>query len=254
MQQKNKFQKADNRNGYRSGFNDCENTIGELDWETKGGGYLVTAIDGLTEKSRQIVNRGNITNKKIEETLQRFFDSSVEVRNLKLYCVVCYPFENELKMDELISICKKADRKSGKHTTIFLQCTHFVPMPLTPMEPERVNVINARRKLRGQYDGDSIRLLLIAQQITSPTSALEQTFVNRYRGETDSQYFNILLSGQYQKLKEWQKRRMVFDKLIPSYFYEELEYFPSIKHYAEPVYNIEKVRDTYKKRVEAAHV
>lgn len=242
---KNEFKKFESYKGYRSGFNDCENTIAELDWTVKGGGYLVTAMDGLTEQSRKIVNRGNITNIRIKKTLEAFFESGVERRNLKLYCVIAYPFEEILSMQELINICKKVDRKSNQHMTIFLQCTHFVPMPLTPMEAESVNWIDGRQKLRGRYDGDSIRLVLV-QQITSPVSALEQTFVNRYRVE-DNKFLDILMSKQYNKLKGWEKKR-VFKEIIPEYYYTELDEFPSTS-YCHSVYDINAARAAYKKRI-----
>lgn len=244
---KNIFKKSKSHKGYRSGFNDCENTIAELDWRVKGGGYLVTAIDGLMEQSRKIVNRGNITNAAIEKTLKAFFETEIERRNLKLYCVIAYPFEKILSMQEIIDICKRVDRKSKKHMTIFLQCTHFVPMPLTPMESESVNWLDGRQRLRGRYDGHSIRLILLQHQITSPVSALEQTFINRYR-MGDNKYMDILISRRYNKLRGWEKKR-VFREIIPEYYYKELNEFPS-SQYCYPVYNISAARIAYKKRIE----
>lgn len=246
---------------YRSGLNDCETTIADINW-VRGAAPFVTAIDGLTERSRVLANRGNITNAKIEATLKAHFRDGTpddgKLQNLKVYCIVAYPWEREedISLRELGSIIKRVDRSIKKRRTRFLNvvlyCTHFVPMPLTPLEPEGVNWINARNILRsilgGQYEGRHLRLRTKIQYCTSPTTALEQTFLNRFR-EEDRGMLHLLVSKRYLALKGWQKE-MVFKELVPDYYYEQLNYFPSLE-FLEAPYDINKARRAYKARLGA---
>lgn len=207
---KNNLQKSEAVQGYKSGFNDCENTIAELDWSQKAP-YFVTAIDGLTEKSREIVNRGNITRNAVKNSLFNFYEQSVQdTASLKLYCVVGYPFEGEqdIHTHELQSICEEVDKaiNSKKKLNIYLQCTHFVPMPFTPMEGEAVNLVDARNILKAEmkkYEGNNISLTVLPS-ITSPVAALEQTILNRCKFE-DVEDLRILTSKKYSKLKAYEK-------------------------------------------------
>lgn len=250
---KNELKTDDKQIGYKSGLNDCENTIAETDWSLNNP-YFITAIDGATEKARRTVNRGNITNTAIKRTIERYFRDSVQKKTvLKLYCVVGYPFEEKEDVDfsELFSIVKemdgKVDNPDGKYLQIFIQCTHFVPMPFTPMEGEPVNLIDVRgmhRKLKLDYKGKNIRCWILPY-MTSNASALEQAILNRAK-EQDLPILRALSSKKYQKLKSKDRVRFIL-KNVPERLYGRV--FGPIHDFIGNPYKIEIVKNAYYKKL-----
>lgn len=235
--------------GYKSGLNDCENTIAETDWSLNNS-YFITAIDGLTEKARRTVNRANITNKAIQKTFLKYFETSNQKSTtLKLYCVVGYPFEQEDDLDvaELIDNVRYAEKNcnnpSGRKLNVFLQCTHFVPMPFTPMEGEPVNLIPARDILvrnMHKFVGQNISLTTTAY-ITSNVSAIEQSIINRAKAEDDD-VFKILLSKKYLAMTNYEKIRVI-EQLVPKRLYGRV--FGPIHNFIQNPFKIEVVKEAY---------
>lgn len=253
---KNQFTKDDSRVGYKSGLNDCENTIAEIEWGRDGShaNHNITAIDGATERSRRAVNRANITNLKIIETLHRFFEQSAhEVATLKLYCVVGYPFETKSDLDfsELMGLFKIVDESlpsnEKKKIHIFITCTHFVPMPFTPMQGEPVNTFNVRRYLhekKPKYEGRCI-VAKIMSQITSPAAAMEQAIYNRCK-IGDEKYMLAICSPVYNRLDSEQKIKFI-QKNIPQRLWGKTD--DIIHNYIGSPYELENVIKAYRESV-----
>lgn len=253
---KNQFTKDDSRIGYKSGLNDCENTIAEIDWSRDGSraNHNITAIDGATERARRTVNRANITNLKIIETLYRFFEqTSHDVATLKLYCVVGYPFETEkdVNFQELMNLFKEVDKSlpvgEKKKLHIFITCTHFVPMPFTPMQGEPVNTFNVREYLhrhKPQYVGKNI-VAKIMSQVTSPAAAMEQAVYNRVK-IGDEKYMKALTSKVYNKL-DVSGRIAFMKKHIPERMWGATD--SKIHDYIQGPYELENVVKAYQKEV-----
>lgn len=253
---KNKFTRDDERVGYKSGLNDCENTIAEIDWGKSGshGNHNITAIDGATERTRKTVNRGNITNMKIIETLYRFFEQTThEVCTLKLYCVVGYPFETEadLEFSELMGIFEQVDKSlpvgEKRKLHIFITCTHFVPMPFTPMQGEPVNQLNVRALLyrkKPKYEGKNI-VAKIMSQITSPAAAMEQAIYNRAK-IGDDKYLMVITSPKYNGLRSDEKMAFI-KKNIPQRLWGHTE--SEIHRYISSPYDLENVVKAYRENV-----
>ena len=235
--------------GYKSGLNDCENTIAETDWSLNNS-YFLTAIDGETERARRTVNRANITNGAIEQTLHRYFETSNQLKTtLKLYCVAGYPFEQpqDLDLEELVGVIRKAENEvanpKGRKLNIFLQSTHFVPMPFTPMEGEPVNFIDARailKKKMHRFRGQNITLTVMPY-ITSNISAAEQAILNRSTFE-DDRVWKILLSKKYLNLPNYEKIEVI-KQLIPERLYGRV--FGPIHSFIGNPYKIELVKNAY---------
>jgi hypothetical protein len=254
---KNQFTRDDERVGYKSGLNDCENTIAEIDWGKSGdrGNHNITAIDGATEKARKTVNRGNITNLKIIETLYRFFEQTThEVCTLKLYCVVGYPFETKKDVDfsELMEIFARVDKSlpanEKRKLHIFITCTHFVPMPFTPMQGEPVNTLNVRSLLhekKPQYVGKNI-IAKIMSQVTSPAAAMEQAIFNRCK-IGDEKYLKAITSPLYNKMDVTGKINWI-KKNIPYRMYGKTD--DVIHEYIGSPYELEAVVKAYRANVE----
>lgn len=253
---KNRFTKDDSRIGYKSGLNDCENTIAEIDWGRDGlhSNHNITAIDGATERSRRTVNRANITNLKIIETLHRFFEQTKhEVATLKLYCVVGYPFEKQSDVDfsELMGLFSEVDRSlppaEKKKLHIFITCTHFVPMPFTPMQGEPVNTFNVRRFLhetKPKYIGKNI-VAKVMSQITSPAAAMEQAMYNRAK-PGDDKYLLAVTSPKYNTLKS-DGRIAFIKKNIPERLWGKTD--DVIHEYIKSPYDLQNVIKAYRDNV-----
>ena len=244
---KNRFYTEDKQQNYDSGYSEYEDTIENINWN-KRAAYLVSAIDGLTEESRFIVNK-KITNNIITNKLKEIYNDYGTKKKfaLKLYSIVAYPFESTHDLTELLYCIKQADKISNKKLHIFLCFTHFVPMPLTPMESEPVNLMDAR-KLIGYgkiYTGKSINATILPFT-TSNLSALEETILFRANNKHLSLIKNILLNSKYKKLKNWKKV-----EVIKKYFPKELYKFN--KHpvpYVNYTYDINGAKRKYYSLIE----
>lgn len=206
---------------YDSGLNSFEDNLKYLDWNITAN-CLITAIDGQTEKSRKIVNK-NMTDKDIENKILSFYEEFKGLKkSIKIYCIVGYPFENDID-DAIINIIKKCDKKSNKILNIFLSSTHFCPMPMTPMENENVNLINFRKKIIDRkyvFSGKTIKLWWLGNQCTSPLSALEECILFRSDKTHLELIEKIFLSKKYLNLNGFNKIKVI-QEYFPKYLWAE---------------------------------
>ena len=102
--------------------------------------------------------------------------------------------------------------KSDKKLNIFLISTHFCPMPLSPLEKEKVNEYNFRKELskrKYNYNGKTIFVYWNGNQCTSPISALEECILFRADKLNLELIEKILLSSKYRNLRMRDKIKVI---------------------------------------------
>lgn len=107
-----------------------------------------TAIDGLSERLRAIVNK-KITNEMLIRFIQNLA-SCEKPHQLKLYNIVGYPTETEADWWEFRHVLEAADKpleRREKQTCILLHSTPFRAMPATPMCCAPMSYKNYRRAI-----------------------------------------------------------------------------------------------------------
>ena len=166
------------RNRFRPG----EDFFDAVDWRQP---RVLTAIDGLTERTRLLVGK-NLTDATLRVTLLRAA-SDLELHGIsaKIYVIHAYPWESPPSdLTSLLGVFRSVDEElhGTRHKlTIALQFNHFYPDVFTPMQWEAVNlgdfVIGKRLVL---YDGRSILVRSTAFNST-PLAAIIRTVCTRLR-------------------------------------------------------------------------
>lgn len=216
---KNKY-KSLNENGYNSAYSQYEDYIQNLNAD-KNGRY-VTAIDGLTEQTRLVVNK-RITDEEILSKLNEIHSNDI-AGMLKIYNIIAYPWESTVNFNDLINIVKKADSGRNKNKlTIYMTHTHFIPKLMTPLEDYTVNIMDARKFIINNpipYKGKYFKLANNIS-VTSTCSAIEEYIVDR--ADDEETIFNvkkILCSNKYISLDSRTKItvcKKYFEKYITGY-------------------------------------
>lgn len=231
---------------YSSGFNNKEDFFTYHDWGNKNA---VSAIDGLTEKTRKIINK-NITNIDIISKIREIQNHKEDQFKIKLYMILGFPWETENDFDELKEVLKEADFKSNKKLNIWFNSTHFVPMPFTPMQNEAVNLFNFRNLViknywvKSFYDGKTIKASFMPH-FSTPESAVIQTIINRGNPEHLIKINRIVKNNKYKKLKFNNKIRVLQNE-----FDYELYGKSDINNNGKIPYNLSGAISLYNKRVE----
>jgi len=245
---KNKYFNPSEGNNYNSGYSRKEDTIQNIDFSQcnrRTAPHLVSAIDGLTEATRKVINK-HILNTDISEKFTEIYDQKQSYFALKLYNIIGFPWEKRIELFEFIEAIKKADKPSEKKLNIFMISTHFVPMPFTPMEGESVNEHDFRKEVeqnKYQYKGKSINLYYPATQITGPSSAFEETILLRMDFENRNKINLILNAQKYKTLASVAKI-----KVLKKYFPEKLYGINNdILPYIMRPYKIEGIKAKYYK-------
>lgn len=142
------------------------------DLEIKNGSFYTTSLDGLTEEIRYKVNKP-ISNKMIIEKIVKA-SKITNIINLKLYLIIGYPGEKELNLKELYNVFNEINKKVDKcKIFIKLHFTPFAASPSTPMQWEKVDIINdyrekieeLRQTNKYMYEGNSVRVLYMRTTI-----------------------------------------------------------------------------------------
>lgn len=219
---KNKYFNPTENTNYNSGYSRKEDTIKNIDFSLCNRAtapHLVSAIDGLTESTRKIINK-KILNSDIIQKFTEIYNQKQSYFALKLYNIIGFPWETKIELNEFIDAIHRADKMSEKKLNIFMISTHFVPMPFTPMENEGVNEHDFRKEVEQKkynYKGQSINLYYPATQITGPSSAFEETVLLRMDFENKEKINTILNTSKYKTLNSVLKI-----KTIKKYFPEKL--------------------------------
>jgi len=216
---KNYFVSRKKSKAYTSGYGEYEDFFLSSDWRKAGRGHVVTAMDGVTEQSRFLVNKG-MTNEEVIEHMMKFYELPAEkYYRLKIYQIIGYPWEDKetVKLQELKYILRKADKPSKTHKLyIYFHFTHFTPMQLTPMWFLEFNTINFHWGFRNSwtvYEGKNI-VARIGQFSSSVIPAFEELFMERGTEEDYKLMVNILLSRKYRNLP-WYKKVKVYKQYFP---------------------------------------
>jgi len=135
-------------------------------------GHNTAGLDGLTEKERYVVNKP-LSNDAIIEKLNTH--TKRDNFRLKLFAVTAFPFTDNYYYDELIETVSKAKTKP---ITIMLGLSHFCPMPLTPMEEEKVLIVDLKRL--APIKVNNIKMMTYLQS-TSYKKAVLNSLFNRMR-------------------------------------------------------------------------
>lgn len=119
-----------------------------------------TAIDGLSERLRMMVNK-RITRDMLREFLERLA-SCEKPHQVKFYNIIGYPTETVDDWQEFLEDIAQTDAKfakQSKQTSILLHSTPFRAMPATPLACVEMSLTNyrgliARRLGGGKYKGN----------------------------------------------------------------------------------------------------
>lgn len=235
-----KYEKPSGSN-YQSGFSSKEDFFTYHDWNNSNA---VSAIDGLTETTRKVINK-NITNSEIIEKIRGISEYKENEFKIKLYMIVGFPWESEQDFYELQKVLKNADFKSNKKLNIWFNSTHFVPMPFTPMQNEKINIYNFRELVLKKYwvksffKGHTIKASFMPH-FSAPESAIVQSIINRGNPNNLRKLTKILQNKKYQALKARQKI-----KVLQRDFEEKLYGYTEIKDEEKTPYNLSKAVNAY---------
>ncbi len=228
---------------YTSGSSLFEDYITTLDWNMAVKG-AVSAIDGLQEKTRKMVNK-KVSNKDITDKFLEAMETKRDKRlSLKLFNIVGYPWEKgDLSIVNEFKNCIKKAAIDGKYKNtikVVVNHNHFTPMPLTPMEMLPVNIFNFRNlfmKHKDIYDDGHINVWHYDYS-ASPLYAMEQAIINRASSDNDTgikilgakKYYSLSASQKVKLLASNCKNLLVEQKLIPAPYikrhikYRHMEY------------------------------
>lgn len=232
---------------YHSGLADRETRIEEVDWTVYKNKDLVTAVDGINEVTRRIINKP-ISNKTITDKINEIYDQPRDYLSLKLYCLLGYPFEKDFKPEELLDTICSCARDHTNRLNVLMVSPHFMPMPFTPMESEPVNTINFRDKIQrydfSKWQKHNIKVYWPYSQASSPVSAAEATVLHRATAQDTSKIKRILCSSKYKSLDGSQKIAVIqrdFGNLIG--------YFPEVLPYIERTHKTDDAKRIYYDRL-----
>lgn len=239
--------------GYASGLLNRETLLRDVDWSQYKNKDFVTAIDGATEKTREIVNKP-ISNKAITEKMLEIYDNPHDYVSLKLYCLLGYPFETHFEPEEAVESILAARRDcASNRLNVLIVSPHFIPMPFTPMECEPVNWHNFREDIR-TYDWDrfgrgNVNVYWNWSLASSPVGAAEATILNRADAGHAGAIKRILCSSRYKNLSALEKR-----KVCEKYFGDLLRRVDSVLPYIQRNNPTELAKAEYYRRRETAYV
>lgn len=234
-----KYCEKDNIEGYSSGSNQREDFFQNIDWNYTGR-YFVSGLDGLTEKTRKIIGK-SVSNNEIIETLKKRDESEKEKVFIKLYNIIYFPFDEKIEYSEFFECIEKSGIK--KNTTLLINNTHFMPMPLTPMENERVVIKKDDIKIPMEIKG--VKLFKSFAQ-TGYMTSVEQVLIDRIDFSNKELFLKIICSKKYNNLKSYEKLQIV-DKFFPGIYQQ----FENVIPYLIRANNIEIAKKTYYKNAYA---
>lgn len=241
---KHKWTRKDD--GYHSGLMNRETLLQDVDWSSYHNKDLVTAIDGATEKTRNIINKP-ISNQAITQKMLEIYDTPRDYVSLKLYCLLGYPFEKKFEPEEAVESIISARKPSDHRCNVLIVSPHFMPMPFTPMECEPVNWHNFRDDIKNynweKFGKGNINVYWNWSLASSPISAAEATVLNRADINDIDNIKKVMCSSKYKSL-DAKKKRLVLEKYFGHLLGEVDDVFPYIIR-NNPT---EKAKEVYKKR------
>lgn len=197
---------------YTSGPGLREDFFQMLDWERcKGGG--ITAIDGVTEKTRLKVGK-RIKYSDLTETLLRSnsvkYDKKLAV---KVYCIVGFPWESamEIKKLDLLKAVKEVQALLKNKIVIRMHFSHFIPFQKTPLWNMPFNFNNYREYCINNSllaDYGHIQIYSGGSYTSSAAIAAQSTVIQRAFND-DGKYVRALAGKKFQNFNHHQKMRIL---------------------------------------------
>lgn len=235
--------------GYKSGIANRETRLEDLDWSIYKNKDLVTAIDGIDERTRKIINK-EISNETIRSKIQEIYDQDRDYFSLKLYCLLGYPFQHDFSPKEILETICGSSRGGGiKRLNVLMVSPHFMPMPFTPMECEPLNFKNFRNEIKRYnfkpYQSGDIKVYWPESQSSSPVSAVEATIIHRASRSDAGMIKRIMCSSKYRGLNV-NKKIEIMQKAFGPLLGQVDEVVPFI----ERTYKTSKAKDKYRKAVQ----
>lgn len=230
---------------YHSGLADRETRIEEVDWNKYKNKDLVTAVDGIDEKTRRVINK-SISNEVIKNKIEEIVNAPRDYYSLKLYCLLGYPFEAEFDPKELLDTITGCNI-GRKRLNVLMVSPHFMPMPFTPMECEPVNLINFRKKIDrydfSKWQHGNIKVYWPTSQSSGPVSAAEATVLHRATVNDADDIKRIICSSKYKSLLSAQKIGV-----LQKAFGGLLGAVDRVAPYVTRVYDSDKLKSVYLRR------
>jgi len=211
-------------------YRNNESFFSDVDFKSRGS--ATAGIDGLTERERYIVNKPLSTDAIIEKLGEHRFRDNYR---LKLFVVTAYPFTDGYDFDEWAATIERAAKIVKNKITIMLSLSHFCPMPFTPMEEERVLMVE--RKQRAPTQVGKIKWMTYLQGTTYSSAAYESLL---YRGRSGDDVVGFVSNNAPSGKTAW-KIADAFPHVI------EGGYIPA-GNIVRP-YNVENGKRDYKRRI-----
>jgi hypothetical protein len=200
---KYEFQEKYKIDNYHSGYSTRETTFKNLKWRDDSH-YLVCALDAMDENKRYLVNK-IISNQDIKnKILERDNFNNEKSIQVKLYNIHGYPFEqkHDNYYSEFDKIMKECDEKINHKITFLLHGTHFVPMPLTPMENEPIN-LNDFKHIQYSFSGKNIKVIKTYTS-SGVNASIRHSIINML--DFDLKDLFIKYCTNYNKLFDYMKK------------------------------------------------
>jgi len=199
---------------YHSGPS-IEDFIKHADFKKKR--RVVTGLDGLTEHERVCVNK-KLSHQEFIDTLMRTDEAEGHVV-LKLYSVVGLPCGKVDDFAEVRDAISEAGSRKKQSLTVIFYTSHFVPMPCTPMEQERVTM-NTCPKISPEQHG-KIKLMTYLQGTGAASAALE-TALYRATGNEIEIFKDYIAQERFLKM-QGRDRILAIKQLLPGILDERPE-------------------------------
>ena len=221
---------CDNEESYKSGYTHYEDFFQAVDWSR---GRVITALDGMTEKTRKLVAKP-LPYQLIKEKLLESNSIPVREKNLtaKIYSIIGFPWEEEDEIDkcDITRALKELDGQLKQPILFYFHLSHFVPMQKTPLWNVRFNFANYWKKARETpllYGTDTIKLYT-GTSTTSPASAAVETFIQR-ADNGDFKSLKIFASKKWGRLSTTERVRFLKQNFMAKFVEQEHEKIANIK-------------------------
>jgi len=108
-------------------------------------GFTIAPEAG-TQRLRDVINKG-ITDEELLETCRNVFALGWE--SIKLYFMIGLPTETDQDLEGIVSLAKSVKQIAGRHNTVTVSVSTFVPKPFTPFQwAEQISLEETERRQR----------------------------------------------------------------------------------------------------------
>ncbi len=201
----NKFPQFIKDRKYNSGSDGLESMFQDINWSLAIS-RIVSSIDGSNEDSRRRAGKPLSNEAIINKIKEAYSVPSGKPLLAKIYNIIGFPWEDSdiSELKELRYVLNESD-SSGRTHRIWLdfQMNHFIPMLLTPMESEAVNLIDFKTLVKQHrtelYNGRNIKAIY-RNSFTSRTNTLDKVYI--YRSFDINKHILHMSESRYFRIPE----------------------------------------------------